>query len=76
MWTGSMYAAFARPTSAGTISELYFYADGAGRGNNQIGAWTIETAALDIGGEDHYVISSNNILTAIAGIQVVIEVGP
>ena len=74
IWTGSLYAAFARPVSAGTITELYFYAQGAGRGNNQIGGWTTQATVLSISGEDHYVIQSNNILTAIPGIQIVIEV--
>ena len=74
IWTGSLYAAFARPVSAGTITELYFYAQGGGRGNNQIGGWTTQSAVLSISGEDHYVIQSNNILTAIPGIQIVIEV--
>ena len=73
-WTGSFYAGFARPVSAGVITELYFYAQGAGRGNNQIGAWTIETQTLNIIGEDHYVIRSDGPLTAIAGISITIEV--
>ena len=73
-WTGALYAAFARPTSAGTITELYFYAQGAGRGNNQIGGWTVEAATLSISGEDHYVIRSNGALTFISGVSVAIEV--
>ena len=71
-----MFAAFARPTSAGTITELYWYADGAGRGNNQIGGWTVESTPLDISGEDHYVVRSNGAQNFISGIQFVIEVGP
>lgn len=73
-YTESMYVGFARPTSAGAISQIYFYAQGAGRGNNQIGAWTVEATELDIGGENHYVIRSNGPLTAIDGVTFVVEV--
>ena len=73
-WTGTQYAAFARPTSAGAITELYFYAQGAGRGNNQVGAWTVQAATLSIGGEDHYVVYSNNELNFLSGLTLVIEV--
>ena len=73
-WVGAQFAGFARPVSAGVITELYWYADGAGRGNNQIGAWTVETLTLSIAGEDHYVIRSNGAQTFFAGITFVIEV--
>ena len=73
-WTGAMYAAFARPVSAGTITELYWHAQGGGRGNNQIGGWTIAASTLSISGEDHYVIYSNNLQTFFMGLTFVIEV--
>ena len=73
-YTGSMHVGFARPVSAGTITEVYFYAMGAGRGQDQIGAWTVQMDTLDIGGEDHYVVYSNNALSAISGIAFVVEV--
>ena len=73
-WTGAAYGGIARPVSAGTITELYLYAQGAGRGNNQIGAFTVQTATLDIGGDPHYVVYSNNLLTYIAGLTFVLEV--
>ena len=73
-WSGAQRAAFARPVTAGMITEVYFYAMGAGRGQNQIGAWTVQAAMLDIGGEAHYVVVSNNALTAITGITFVLEV--
>ena len=74
VYTGSRFVAFARPVSAGTITELYFHAQGAGRGNNQIGAWTVLGDVLDIGGEDHYVVHSDGPLNAIAGVVFVVEV--
>ena len=73
-YTGTRYVAFARPTSVGEITEVYFYAEGAGQGNNQIGAWTVLTAALSISGEDHYIIRSNNSLNALSGVTFVVEV--
>ncbi len=74
VWSGMSYVGFARPVSEGTITELYFYAQGAGLGNNQIGAWTVESATLDIGGEDHYVVRSDGPLNYIAGLTFVMTI--
>ena len=43
-------------------------------GNNQIGAWTVESATLDIGGEDHYVVRCDGPLNAIAGLTFVMTI--
>ena len=75
VYTGRRYVAFARPTSAGAITAVFVYAQGAGRGNSQFGSWTVESAELSIGGEQHFVVRSNNDLAAVpVSVTLIVEV--
>ena len=73
-FTGTAYVGFARPVSAGTITAVYLYAQGSPNTINVIGAYTVETAALDVGSENHYVVRSNNALSPPIGYVLVMEV--
>ena len=73
-YTGTRHVGFARPTSEGAITALYLYAQGSPNTQNQISAWTVETVELDIGGDPHYVVRSNNLLTGASGYTAVVEV--
>lgn len=75
VYVGSMRIGFARPMSLGVITVLYLYAEGSPNTTNQIGSWSVAADVLDIAGEDHYVIVSNNLLAAPAGYTLVVEVG-
>ena len=74
IYTGAKHVAFARPVSAGVITAVYLYAESAPNKQNQIGAWTVQAATLDIGGEDHYVVYSNNALNPPSGYVLFLEV--
>ena len=74
VYTGTQYIGFARPASEGTITQVYVYAESSPNTTNQIGAWTVETAELDISGTAHIVVRSNNALTPPIGYTLVVEV--
>lgn len=52
------YVAYARPTSMGDFSYVYYYAAGSPNQNSQFGAWEQAVATVVLGGEDHNVLVS------------------
>ena len=74
VWQGMLRLAFLRPASEGDFSAVYLYAMGARTTNNQIGAWTQLADEIDIGGEGHLVLLSNNPLAPPQGYTLIVEV--
>ena len=56
------YVAFARPTSEGDFTYVYYYPLGNRNTNNQLTAWEQLADTIELGGEDHNVIVSRGAL--------------
>ena len=56
------YVAFARPTTEGDFTYVYYYPNGNRNTNNQISAWEQLADTIELGGEDHNVIVSRGAL--------------
>ena len=66
-YAGAMHVLFYRPTSEGDFTAVYLYQDGSPNTQNQISAWTQAAATVDVGGEDHNVLYSIDVLTGAGG---------
>ena len=66
-YAGSMHVLFYRPASEGDFTAVYIYQSGSPNTQNQISAWTQAAATVDVGGEDHNVLYSGDVLTGAGG---------
>ena len=59
-WPDAMrrFVAYARPTSMGDFTYVYYYPAGAPNDNSQFNAWDQAVATVELGGEDHNVLVS------------------
>ena len=74
IYTGSQHLAFIRPATEGDFTAVYLYARGARNTNSQLSAWTQLANPIDVGGEDHLILISNNPLIAPQGYTLIVEV--